>query len=209
MKRNIPSYEREYSVSEIAAIYDSKVISRRVSAASRRHWIDAALMKVFASGAVRRALRDQRRLNLAALGERAFQAVELSLQDQANLIGAEALTTHRRLVEGLPGPSLFVAAGLAFETLAEALPFLDLTAKTAWQKLDDNLSSSQSEQALRLGRVAVMAAELMGSAEEGRRYLRTPNFALGGARPLELLKTAEGEQLVLAELQAQTDGGPV
>jgi putative toxin-antitoxin system antitoxin component (TIGR02293 family) len=209
MKRNIPSYKREYSVSEIAATYGPKVIPRRVSAASRRHWIDAALMQVFASGAVRRALRDQRRLNLAALGEGAFRAVESSLQEQANLIGAEALSTHRRLVEGLPGPSLFVAAALAFETLAEALPFLDLTAKTAWQKLDDNLSSSQSEQALRLGRVAVMAAELMGSAEEGRRYLRTPNFALGGTKPLELLRTAEGEQLVLAELQAQTDGGPV
>jgi len=54
-----------------------------------------------------------------------------------------------------------------------------------------------------------MAAELMGSAEDGRRYLRTPNFALGGATPLDLLKTAEGEQLVLAELQTQADGGPV
>ena len=125
------------------------------------------------------------------------------------MFSAAALTTHRRLVEGLPGQSLFVASGLAFDTLAEALPFLHVTAKTAWQKLDSNLSSSQSEQALRLGRIAVMAAELIGSAEEGRRYLRTPNFALGGATPLELLKTAEGEQLVLAELQAQADGGPV
>jgi hypothetical protein len=32
---------------------------------------------------------------------------------------------------------------------------------------------------------------------------------LGSATPLELLETAEGEQLVLAELQAQADGGPV
>jgi uncharacterized protein (DUF2384 family) len=109
----------------------------------------------------------------------------------------------------LPGQALFVASGLALDTLAEALPFFQLTAKTAWQKLDVTLSSSQSEQALRLSRIAVMAAELMGSAEEGRRYLRTRNFALGGATPLDLLRTAEGEQLVLAELQAQADGGPV
>jgi putative toxin-antitoxin system antitoxin component (TIGR02293 family) len=196
-------------MSEKAATNVSNATPRRPSSASRRHWIDAALMKVFASRAVRRALRDQQRLNLAALGEHAFRAVELSLRGQVNLFGAEALTTHRRLVEGLPGQSLFVASGLAFDTLAEALPFLDLTAKTAWQKLDANLSSSQSEQALRLGRIAVMAAELMGSSEDGRRYLRTPNFALGGVTPLELLKTAEGEQLVLAELQAQADGGPV
>jgi putative toxin-antitoxin system antitoxin component (TIGR02293 family) len=196
-------------MSENAVSYVTKAMPPRSLRASRRHWIDAALMKVFASSAVRRALRNQQRLNLAALGEHAFRAVELSLREQVNGFGAEALTTHRRLVEGLPGQSLFVASGLAFDTLAEALPFLDLTAKTAWQKLDANLSSSQSEQALRLGRIAVMAAELMGSAEHGRRYLRTPNFALGGATPLELLKTAEGEQLVLAELQAQADGGPV
>ena len=52
------------------------------------------------------------------------------------------LTTHRRLVEGLPGQSLFVASGLAFDILAEALPHLHLTAKTAWLKLDENLSTS-------------------------------------------------------------------
>ena len=196
-------------MSEITAACESTSALPRSSPATRRHGIDSALMKVFASSAVRRALRNQHRLNLAALGEHAFRAVESSLREQTHLFGAAALTTHRRLVEGLPGQSLFVASGLAFDTLAEALPFLHVTAKTAWQKLDSNLSSSQSEQALRLGRVAVMAAELMGSAEEGRRYLRTPNFALGGATPLELLKTAEGEQLVLAELQAQADGGPV
>ncbi|MDP8984190.1 MAG: MbcA/ParS/Xre antitoxin family protein [Pseudomonadota bacterium] len=196
-------------MSQTAVVHASKSASPRSSPAARRHWIDAALMKVFASPAVRRALRDQQRLNLAALGEQAFRAVESSLHGPAPSLGAAALTTHRRLVEGLPGQSVFVASGLAFDTLAEALPFLHLTAKTAWQKLDANLSSSQSEQALRLGRIAVMAAELMGSAEDGRRYLRTPNFALGGATPLELLKTAEGEQLVLAELQAQADGGPV
>jgi putative toxin-antitoxin system antitoxin component (TIGR02293 family) len=196
-------------VNETAVGHELKSLPLRSSPGARRHGIDSALMKVFASGAVRRALRNQHRLNLAALGEHAFRAVESSLREQTHLFGAAALTTHRRLVEGLPGQSLFVASGLAFDTLAEALPFLHVTAKTAWQKLDANLSSSQSEQALRLGRIAVMAAELMGSAEEGRRYLRTPNFALGGATPLELLKTAEGEQLVLAELQAQADGGPV
>jgi putative toxin-antitoxin system antitoxin component (TIGR02293 family) len=196
-------------MNDTAINHDLKTTPPRSSSATRRHWIDAALMTVFASRAVRRALRDQRRLNLAELGEDAFQAVESSLREQPHKLGGEALTTHRRLVEGLPGQSLFVASGLAFDTLAEALPFLHLTAKTAWLKLDNNLSSTQSEQALRLGRIAVMAAQLMGSAEEGRRYLRTPNFALGGTTPLELLKTGEGEQLVLAELQAQADGGPV
>jgi putative toxin-antitoxin system antitoxin component (TIGR02293 family) len=190
-------------------VYDQPAQVAQVSHASRRHWIDTALLQVFASTAVRRALQDHQRLNLAALGELAFHAVQTALSAPIHGHEAGALTTHLRLVEGLPGPALFVASGLAFDTLSEALPFMHLTAKTAWQKLDLRLPSGQSEQALRLSRIAVMAAELMGSAAAGRRYLRTPNFALGGATPIELLRTAEGEQLVLAELQAQADGGPV
>jgi uncharacterized protein (DUF2384 family) len=54
-----------------------------------------------------------------------------------------------------------------------------------------------------------MAGEVFGSLDQARTYLRTPNFALGGAVPRGLLKTAEGEQLVLSELQAQAEGGPV
>jgi uncharacterized protein (DUF2384 family) len=112
-------------------------------------------------------------------------------------------------LEGLPGQALFVAAALAFPTLNEALPFFDMTSKTAWHKLESVLSSGQSEQALRLGRAAVMAAGLMGSAEGGRRYLHTSNFALGWVTALELLRTAEGDRLVLTELQTQAHGGPV
>ena len=196
-------------MSEVAPAYAASDRAPQISRASRRHWIDAALLQVFASTAVRRALQDHQRLNLASLGEQAFQAVETTLNAHVLAFDGESLATHRQLVLGLPGQALFVASGLALDTLAEALPFFQLTAKTAWQKLDVTLSSSQSEQALRLSRIAVMAAELMGSAEEGRRYLRTRNFALGGATPLDLLRTAEGEQLVLAELQAQADGGPV
>jgi uncharacterized protein (DUF2384 family) len=57
-------------------------------------------------------------------------------------------------------------------------------------------------------RVASVAARLLGSQEAGRRYLKTPSFALGGVTPLELLKTPDGEQLVLNELQARQEGGP-
>ena len=57
------------------------------------------------------------------------------------------------------------------------------------------------------GRVLTMAAELFGSLDSARDYLRTPNFALGGAIPRDLLKTAEGEQVVVSELQGQAEGG--
>jgi uncharacterized protein (DUF2384 family) len=60
-----------------------------------------------------------------------------------------------------------------------------------------------------MARATLSAAEVFGDIDAGRDYLRTKNFALGGAAPIDLLQTAEGERIVLNELQAQADGGPV
>ena len=174
-----------------------------------RHQLDAALLEVFSSKSLRRSLKIQQKLNLPELGVRAFKEIETALRKPQSRSGLDDLSVHRRLVDGLPGQALFIAAALAFDTLNDALPNFEITAKTAWLKLDSVLSSSQSQQALRLGRAAIIAAKLMGSIDGGRRYLRSANFALGGLTALELLRTAEGEQLVLGELQTQAQGGPV
>jgi putative toxin-antitoxin system antitoxin component (TIGR02293 family) len=168
--------------------------------------LDTRLLTLFRSQAIRRRLREQPKLNLGVIAARAQLELATATERGASFDGRGV---HQQLVAGLPGQALFIAAALAFESLAEALPYFDLSIKTAWQKLDHGLSRSESEQALRLGRAAALAAELFGSAEAGRRYLHTPHFALGGSTPLELLKTAEGEQLVLTELQTQAAGGPV
>ena len=171
--------------------------------------LDARLLGVYASKSLRRTLRGAVKLNLPALAARATEELADSASGADVKLHADPMTIHERLVRGLPGQALFVSSALAFESLQEALPFFEVSAKTAWEKLETTLTASQSEQALRLGRVATRAAELFASAEAGRRYLKTPNFALGGATPLELLRTAQGEQLVLAELQSQDAGGPV
>jgi putative toxin-antitoxin system antitoxin component (TIGR02293 family) len=173
-----------------------------------RGTIDAQLFGLFESKKLRRALRYHEKLNLANLGDRAEQEWGICMKAGAAQ-SLDPIMVHERLVKGLPGQALFISAALAFDSLGEALPYFDVTAKTAWQKIEKPLSRSESEQALRLGRVATVAAHLLGSRDAGRQYLRTPNFALGGAIPLELLKTAEGEQLVLNELQTHQEGGPV
>lgn len=170
---------------------------------------DARLLGLFESKSLHRALRRSAKLNLQSVAALAVEELEADLPRTKTSIFYDPLGIHERLVEGLPGLALFVSSALAFESLQEALPYFDVSAKTAWEKLDSTLNPSQSEQALRLARVATQAAELFGSAEAGRKYLRTPNFALGGATPLDLLRTGQGEQLVLAELQAQAAGGPV
>ncbi len=177
--------------------------------APQRSRIDAALLRVFDSKRVRRWLKEGHKLQLAPLGALAFKEVQRSLSAPVAPADTDALHVHRCLIDGLPGQSLFVAAALAFDTLGEALPHFDMTAKTAWHKLDGSLSTAQSEQVMRLGRAAILAAHVLADANAGRRYLRTPNFALGGEAPLALLRTADGEQMVLSELQTQADGGPV
>lgn len=187
-------------------------VARRSTATSfavERSFIDTILIALFASKAIRRTLRHHDKLSLSALGSRAQRELTASYRNQIDVFVLEPIAVHERLVRGLPGQALFISAALAFESLTEALPYFDITAKTAWQKIENQLSPAESEQALRLGRVATIASELLGSPEGGRQYLRTGNFALGGATPLELLKTAEGEQLVLNELQTHSAGGPV
>jgi putative toxin-antitoxin system antitoxin component (TIGR02293 family) len=177
----------------------------RASFAQRRSDVDARLLKVFDDPGILRTLTGRQKLDLPDLAERVTGALE----GGRRAAPVDALAVHRRLVKGLPGVALFVASALAFDSLTEALPFFDVTAKTARAKLESALSPAEGDQALRLARAAALAGELLGSAEEGRRYLHTPNFALGGATPLELLKTGYGEPLVLGELQAQSAGGPV
>jgi len=170
---------------------------------------DARLLGLFQSKSLHRALRRSTKLNLQSVALLAVEELEAEPVPPKSAASSDAVAIHGRLVQGLPGLALFVSSALAFESLQEALPYFDVSAKTAWEKLDATLNPAQSEQALRLARVATQAAELFGSADAGRKYLRTPNFALGGATPLELLRTGQGEQLVLAELQAQAAGGPV
>ena len=96
----------------------------------------------------------------------------------------QQLDIHQSLIHGLPGEALLISAAMAFDSMQEALPFFEVSAKTARARLTELLPSAEGEVALRIGRVLTMAADLFGSAEDARRYLRTPNFALGGAIPL-------------------------
>ncbi|WP_293002622.1 MbcA/ParS/Xre antitoxin family protein [Nevskia sp.] len=56
--------------------------------------------------------------------------------------------------------------------------------------------------------VALIISGLFGDPDLERAYLTTPNFALGGRTPAELLQTEAGQQQVLSELQAHLDCGP-
>jgi putative toxin-antitoxin system antitoxin component (TIGR02293 family) len=184
--------------------------------------IDARVLQLFASKAVQRILRNPARTQLEPLWLETALAMSRTAAPKGKTTtrtgrrisrpsdgSDDALEVHRLLVAGLPGEALYISSAMAFDKLQDALPLFGLSAKTARARIGDRLSPGESEIALRIGRVFTMAADLFGSPDMARSYLRTTNFALGGAAPRDLLKTAEGEQLVLSELQAHADGGPV
>lgn len=169
-----------------------------------RAQVDARVLRAFESVAIRRALLGPK-LSLQSLWDPTARILARTPYPRPT----PSLDVHQAIVDGLPGAAMFASAAMAFDSLQEALPFFEISQKTAKEHVDRPLTTHQGEIALRLGRVLTFAAETLGSWDSAKRYLRTPNFALGGAAPRDLLKTADGERIVLSELQAQADGGPV
>ncbi|HBY60763.1 MAG TPA: hypothetical protein DEH78_13140 [Solibacterales bacterium] len=181
----------------------------RTAAAPELDWsaIDAWVLSIFADKALLGQLRRLDKVELGsvwALTERALQR-----QRQAHLRSPESLDVHRRLVEGLSGESILISSSMFLSSLAEAEKYFELSFKTIKSKLGGTLDTAASERAMRAARVTTAAAEVLGSFDAARKYMHTKNFALGGATPADLLKTSEGERLVLNELQAHAESGPL
>ena len=170
--------------------------------------IDRRVLRLFDSKSLKRSLSQEVKINFEDLWARTVRALEQQ-QGPPRQPSPEPLDIHQSIVDGLPGEALYIASAMAFDSLQDALPFFAVSAKTARLRVGARLPANQGEIALRIGLVLTMAGDYLGSLDTARRYLRTPNFALGGAIPRDLLKTSEGEQLVLAELQTQEAGGPV
>lgn len=98
--------------------------------------------------------------------------------------------------EGLPFASLervMERFGLNRDEISWAL---DLPPRTlARRKQERKLRRDESDRLFRLVRIGAQAAEVLG-VESGKRWLHTPNRALGGQRPLELLDTDLGTRQV-------------
>ena len=118
-----------------------------------------------------------------------------------------------RLSEWLIIPVFIVlqaAPVAAFIPLVTFVYGIGMTAKTLRGRLkQDHLGLDESERVLRSTRVMLAASDLFGGFDQAREYLHTKSFALGGARPIDLIQTAEGERIVLDELHAQAHSAPL
>jgi len=62
------------------------------------------------------------------------------------------------------------------------------------------LSADQSDRIVRAARIYARAHEVFGDREKANRWMRRPNRALEGKAPIELLRTSNGSDLVVAVL---------
>ena len=68
------------------------------------------------------------------------------------------------------------------------------------------LSREESDRLARIARIMTLAAETLGSQDKAGLWMRRPNRALRGARPLDLLETDGGAQVVEAILGRVSHG---
>lgn len=102
-----------------------------------------------------------------------------------------------RVKEGLPYRALTAVAERYAIPLRELMEILDLPERTlARRKQQGRLSPEESDRLFRLGRVAAVAEEVLGTTEKAAGWLRHPNPALGGKTPVRCLDTDLGAQQV-------------
>ena len=100
--------------------------------------------------------------------------------------------------EGLPATSINVLAqklDLGSTTLSRKL---GIPRRTLTRRLSkgSRLTAAESDRTVRLARVFANAVEMIGDEDKAAEWLRTPNRALGGERPLDQLDTDVGARTV-------------
>jgi putative toxin-antitoxin system antitoxin component (TIGR02293 family) len=169
--------------------------------------INAWLLAVLEDEELQQQVRQLKKVELATVWQ--LTRTFLLLRHSRETAPPDPLDVHRRLIAGLAGESLLVSSSMFLDTVSEAEGFFDLSFKTIKSRLGHSLDTAASERAMRGARATLTAAEVLGSFEAARTYMHTPNYALGGHTPAELIKTNEGERIVLNELQTQAEGGPL
>jgi len=107
----------------------------------------------------------------------------------------EALQAQVRT--GLPYAALDAVAARYEIGMADLVTVLHVPARTlARRKREKRLRADESDRLFRLGRIAVLAEEVLGTREKATRWLHQPNRALGQAVPLRQLDTELGTRRV-------------
>jgi len=130
-----------------------------------------------------------------------------SLQQAARVLGLRRVPANElELAEiarkGLPSATLSRLSGSLGWTRAALIEQLGIAPRTAARRLTrgEPLSTAESERVLRLARVLARAIEVFESQDAAKQWLQEASTALGERRPVDLLATDIGTEVVLNEL---------
>jgi putative toxin-antitoxin system antitoxin component (TIGR02293 family) len=142
-----------------------------------------------------------------AFKARAGRSGATSVQEAARILGlrrvpANELELADMAREGLPSSTLSRLSGSLGWTRAALIEQLGIAPRTAARRLTrkESLSTTESERVLRLARVLARAIEVFESQDAAKQWLQETSMALGGRKPIDLLATDIGTEVVLNEL---------
>ena len=100
--------------------------------------------------------------------------------------------------KGLPAAAVTALAKKLDVANAVLSSKLGIPQRTLTRRLsqESRLTAAESDRTVRLARVYAQAIEMIGEKEKAVEWLRTPNRALGGERPLDQLDTDLGARAV-------------
>jgi putative toxin-antitoxin system antitoxin component (TIGR02293 family) len=97
---------------------------------------------------------------------------------------------------GVSGDSITRLADLINIPKNDVYNLLNLKARTAQRQVSKNLDTDKSGHLVQITRILQRCVEVFEDLEKAKRWLKSPNYALGNQVPLQLLDTTEGIELV-------------
>jgi putative toxin-antitoxin system antitoxin component (TIGR02293 family) len=111
---------------------------------------------------------------------------------------ATLLDLHHAAERGLPARVIEMLGKSLNASREDLLNALALSPRTLIRRQKEGaLSSEESDRVLRLARVAAQAEEVLGGREDAVNWLHRANRSLGGHKPLDLVRTDAGSELVV------------
>lgn len=104
--------------------------------------------------------------------------------------------------EGVPYSLFSLIKDYTPFTESEWSDFLEISAKSLqrYKQSSKHFKSLQSEKIIEMAEVTNIGLDIFGGMEKFKLWLNTPNFSLGGSKPIELLKDSYGKEMVVGEL---------
>ena len=129
------------------------------------------------------------------------------LQDTFPELQVDTSELIRKLKKGLPVDRVGTLQDALEVPMAQMTEVLSIPSSTlARRRQAGRLDRDESERTYRIARLVLRAAEVFGSLERARQWLKKPQYALGGATPLAFADTEPGAREV-EDLLVRIDHG--